>query len=68
MSKRKRAGDIKNVDYNNVEYVDPNFVKISKLDRQPRNYEAYQEIGEGVNKNETSYYKDRDAYNRGYER
>ena len=43
-----------------MEYIDPNFVKISKLDRNPRNYEAYQEMGEGIDQKDRSYYKDRD--------
>ena len=43
---RKKKGDnsVHKVGYTNVEYVDPNFVKISKLERPPRNYEAYNEM------------------------
>ena len=40
---KKRNGTIGNVDYNNVEYVDPNYVKIEREEKPPRNYEAYNE-------------------------
>ena len=37
---KKKKGDssLRKVDYTNVEYVDPNYKKISKIDRQPKNY------------------------------
>jgi hypothetical protein len=40
-SKRKTGNQLNQVDYNNVEYVDPNYVKIGREDKPPRNYEAY---------------------------
>jgi hypothetical protein len=37
-SKKKTAGTLNQVDYNNVEYVDPSYVKLGREEKPPRNY------------------------------